>query len=104
MTRLIGEWTGEGTLRDMAVTNEYFLRGCLGSVALARVHGALFPEGPALGVPVRAARLWGALVRHPRTFLRAVRDLAELRRSARRILRSLETPQRPADPPASNSA
>ena len=38
MTRLLGGWVGEKTLVEMASTNQYFRRGCLGALALARVH------------------------------------------------------------------
>src|SRR5450755_4939316 len=55
MTRLLGGWVGPGTLLEMAVTNPYFRRGCLGALALARVHDALFANGPRFGVPLSAA-------------------------------------------------
>ena len=68
MTRLLAGWVGPEMLLEMAVTNPYFLRGALGALALARVHDALFTDGPRFGVPLSAARLWSRLLRHPRAF------------------------------------
>ena len=48
MTRLLAGWVGEKPLLEMAVTNRYFRRGCLGALALASVHDALFPDGSAV--------------------------------------------------------
>lgn len=93
MTRLLGGWVGPETLLEMAVTNQYFRRGCLGAFALARVHDALFADGPRFGVPLSAARLWGRLLRHPRTFAAAAREFAEVRRSASRLRRFLSRSQ-----------
>lgn len=102
MTRLLGEWVGPETLLEMAVTNPYFRRGCLGALALARVHDALFTDGPRFGVPLSAARLWGRLLRHPRTFAAAARESAEIRRAAGRLRRSLAPPQGPASTSATS--
>jgi hypothetical protein len=96
MTRLLAEWVGEETLLRMAVTNAYFRRGCLGGVALARVHDSFFVDGPRFGRPLPASLLWRTLLRHPRTFARAARDFAEFRKGARRIRRFLGSPQRAA--------
>ncbi|HEX7614254.1 MAG TPA: hypothetical protein VF554_03150 [Thermoanaerobaculia bacterium] len=93
MTRLLGGWVGEETLLEMAVTNAYFRRGALGALALARVHDALFADGPRFGVPLSAARLWGRLLRHPRTLAAAVREAAEIRRAAGLLRRFLSRPQ-----------
>jgi Glycosyl transferase family 2 len=93
MTRLLGGWVGQKTLLEMAVTNPYFRRGCLGALALARVHDALFAEGPRFGVPLSAARLWGRLFRHPRTFAAATRESVLIRRAAGRLRRFLSRPR-----------
>ena len=93
MTRLLAGWVGQKTLLEMAVTNPYFRRGCLGALALARVHDALFADGPRFGVPLSAARLWGRLFRHPRTFAAAARESAPIRRAAGRLRRFLSQPQ-----------
>jgi hypothetical protein len=97
MTRLLAEWVGEETLLKMVVTNPYFRRGCLGGLALARVHDVHFTDGPRFGRPLPAALLWRTLLRHPRTFARAARDFAEFREGAKRIRRLLGPPQRGAD-------
>ena len=89
MTRLLGGWVGPDTLLEMAVTNPYFRRGAVGALALARVHDAVFPDGPRFGVPLPAARLWSRLLRHPRTCVAAAREWAEIRRAAARLRRFL---------------
>ena len=96
MTRLLAAWVGEDTLLRMAVTNPYFRRGCLGGLELARVHDACFADGPRFSPPLPAARLWEPLLFHPRTCARAIRDIVEFRKDARRIRRFLEPPQRDA--------
>lgn len=93
MTRLLGGWVGPRTLLEMAVTNPYFRRGCLGALALARVHDVLFADGPRFGVPLSAARLWGRLLRHPRTFVAAAREAAAIRKAAGRLRRLLSPSQ-----------
>lgn len=93
MTRLLGGWVGPETLLEMAVTNEYFRRGCLGALALACVHDRVFADGPRFGVPLSAARLWGRLLRHPRALAGAVREAAEIRRAAGGLRRFLSSPQ-----------
>ena len=97
ITRLLGEWVGEETLLEMATTNRYFRRGCLGALALAHVHDALFPDGPRFGAPIRAARLWRRLLRHPRTLLRALAEFVEFRTKAALIRVSLRAPQDVSD-------
>ncbi len=96
MTRLLAAWVGEETLLRMAVTNPYFRRGCLGGFELARVHDACFADGPRFSLPLPAARLWRNLILRPRTCARAVRDLAEFRKGAKRIRRFLGPLQRDA--------
>jgi hypothetical protein len=96
MARLLATWVDERTFLKMAVTNPYFRRGCLGSLALARVHDRLFADGPRFGRPLPAMLLWRNLLLHPRTFARALRDFAGYRRGARRIRRFLGRTQRAA--------
>jgi hypothetical protein len=96
MTRLLAAWVGEETLLKMAMTNPYFRRGCLGGLALADVHDESFVDGPRFGLPLPAALLWRSLLRHPRTFLRAVRDFVEFQKGAKRIRRFLGSPQQVA--------
>ena len=96
MTRLLAAWVGEETLLKMAVTNPYFLRGCLGGLALAAVHDQCFVDGPRFSLPLPASLLWRSLLLHPRAFLRAVRDFLEFQKGARRIRRFLGSPQRTA--------
>ena len=98
MTRLLGEWVGRETLLEMAVTNPYFRRGCLGALAHARVHDTLFGDGPRFGAPLGAAPLWGRRLRHPRTLAAAAREFAEIRRAAGRLGRVLSPPQGAARP------
>jgi hypothetical protein len=93
MTRLLGGWVGQKTLLEMAVTNPYFRRGCLGALALARVHDALFADGPRFGVPLSATRLWSRLLWHPRTFAAAALESAEIRKAAGLLRRFLSRPQ-----------
>ena len=102
MTRLLGGWVGPETLLEMAVTNPYFRRGCLGALALARVHDTLFADGPRFGVPLSAARLWGRLLRHPRAFAAAAREFVEIRKAADRLTRFLLLPQGPASTSATS--
>ncbi len=83
----------------MAVTNRYFRRGCLGGLALAKVHDAVFADGPRFGVPLPAGALGKRLITRPRALLAALRDTVEFRAGARRLQLGLGTPQRVAATP-----
>jgi hypothetical protein len=91
-TRLIRGWTREAPFLELAVRKPYFRRGALGNLVLRLLHDRLFRDGPRYVPPVPAERLWRALVSHPRTFLRAVREWIRFREGARRIERFLAGP------------
>jgi hypothetical protein len=84
-TRLIRSWTGEGPFLGLAVRKPYFRRGALGNLALHLLHDHLFKDGPRYVPPVPADRLWRALVVHPRTFVRAIREWLRIREGTRKI-------------------
>ncbi len=86
-TRRIGEWTGSEILLSMAETNPYFRRGCLGNLALKRVHDRLFVSGPRYEAPLSGEAVRRGLLRHPRTFLRALGEASRFRSEAGRIER-----------------
>lgn len=84
-TRLIRSWTGERPFLGLAVRNPYFRRGALGNLALHLLHDRLFRDGPRYVPPIRAERLWSALILYPRTFVRAVGEWLRFREGARKI-------------------
>jgi hypothetical protein len=92
---LLAAWAGTGRLLDLVRHDAYLREGCLGNIALRRIHDRTFPGGPPFAFPVSGLAVWSALVSAGPAVLRAGLGRARrLHAGARRLSRFLSASPR----------
>lgn len=92
---LLAAWAGTARLLDLVRHDAYLREGCLGNIALRRIHGETFPDGPPFAFPVSGLAVWSALASAGPAALRAgIGRARRLSAGARRLSRFLSASPR----------
>lgn len=92
---LLAAWAGTARLLDLVRHDAYLREGCLGNIALRRIHDETFPDGPPFAFPVSGLAVWSALASAGPAALRAgIGRARRLSAGARRLSRFLSASPR----------